>query len=96
MDTNAFAWKKQVQHLIERCLLLHMSRDQCIKALEEHASIRPLITLTGPLSLSLCVCVCVCLVLMYICASARVPACVIHVLMKSMHACSVERATERE
>ncbi|KAJ4827814.1 hypothetical protein Tsubulata_026150, partial [Turnera subulata] len=37
----------QVQHLIERCLLLHMSRDQCVKALADHASIRPLITLTG-------------------------------------------------
>ncbi|KAK9188908.1 hypothetical protein WN944_020313 [Citrus x changshan-huyou] len=35
-----------VQHLIERCLLLHMSRDQCIKALAEHAGIRPLVTLT--------------------------------------------------
>ncbi|KAH9773196.1 transmembrane protein [Citrus sinensis] len=33
-------------HLIERCLLLHMSRDQCIKALAEHAGIRPLVTLT--------------------------------------------------
>lgn len=52
----------QVQHLIERCLLLHMTLDQCIKALQEHASIRPLITLTGSSltsspSLSLCVCV---------------------------------------
>ncbi|XP_041009968.1 uncharacterized protein LOC121254071 [Juglans microcarpa x Juglans regia] len=37
---------RMVQHLIERCLLLHMSRDQCIKALAEHASIRPLVTLT--------------------------------------------------
>ncbi|KAM7484223.1 hypothetical protein LguiA_000232 [Lonicera macranthoides] len=36
-----------VQHLIERCLILHMDRDQCIKALAEHASIRPLITFTG-------------------------------------------------
>ncbi|OWM89654.1 hypothetical protein CDL15_Pgr024402 [Punica granatum] len=35
-----------VQHLIERCLMLHMSRDQCIKALEERAGIRPLVTLT--------------------------------------------------
>ncbi|RXH79720.1 hypothetical protein DVH24_040867 [Malus domestica] len=35
-----------VQHLIERCLLLHMNRDQCIKVLAEHARIRPLVTLT--------------------------------------------------
>ncbi|XP_043707792.1 uncharacterized protein LOC122657090 isoform X2 [Telopea speciosissima] len=37
---------RMVQHLIERCLLLRMSRDDCIEALAEHASIRPLITLT--------------------------------------------------
>ncbi|KAI9125022.1 hypothetical protein K1719_003638 [Acacia pycnantha] len=37
---------RMVQHLIERCLLLHMSQEQCIKALEEHASITPLVTLT--------------------------------------------------
>ncbi|KAI9169034.1 hypothetical protein LWI28_005816 [Acer negundo] len=37
---------RMVQHLIERCLLLHMSQDQCIKALADHASIRPLVTLT--------------------------------------------------
>ncbi|CAK9312357.1 unnamed protein product [Citrullus colocynthis] len=35
-----------VQHLIERCLLFHMSRDECVKALAHHANIRPLITLT--------------------------------------------------
>ncbi|XP_044492664.1 uncharacterized protein LOC123216312 isoform X1 [Mangifera indica] len=40
------AWEIQVQHLIERCLLFHMNRDQCIKALAEHANIRPLVTLT--------------------------------------------------
>ncbi|XAR65083.1 Angiotensin-converting enzyme 2 [Bertholletia excelsa] len=37
---------RMVQHLIERCLLLRMNRDQCIKALAEHASVRPLVTLT--------------------------------------------------
>ncbi|KAL4371286.1 hypothetical protein AHAS_Ahas06G0150600 [Arachis hypogaea] len=36
----------QVQNLIERCLLFHMSQDQCIKALAEHAGIKPLVTLT--------------------------------------------------
>ncbi|KAA8548126.1 hypothetical protein F0562_004613 [Nyssa sinensis] len=35
-----------VQHLIERCLLLHMSRDDCIRALAKHANIQPLVTLT--------------------------------------------------
>ncbi|KAL5540078.1 hypothetical protein UlMin_040259 [Ulmus minor] len=37
---------RMVQHLIERCLLLHMSLDQCIRALAVRASIRPLVTLT--------------------------------------------------
>ncbi|GFP97464.1 hypothetical protein PHJA_001890500 [Phtheirospermum japonicum] len=35
-----------VQNLIERCLLLHMDREQCVKALDEHAKIQPLVTLT--------------------------------------------------
>nr|GMD95777.1 Angiotensin-converting enzyme 2 [Ipomoea batatas] len=37
----------EVQSLIERCLLLHMDREQCVKALARHARIRPLVTLTG-------------------------------------------------
>ncbi|XP_020257489.1 uncharacterized protein LOC109834013 [Asparagus officinalis] len=37
---------RMVQHLIERCLLLRMSQDGCVKALAERASIEPLITLT--------------------------------------------------
>ncbi|XP_022951733.1 uncharacterized protein LOC111454474 [Cucurbita moschata] len=40
------AYIRMIQHLIERCLLLHMSRDECVKALTRHANIRPLITLT--------------------------------------------------
>ncbi|KAI3970483.1 hypothetical protein MKX01_024130 [Papaver californicum] len=37
---------RMVQNLIERCLLLHMSQDQCIEALSTRANIQPLITLT--------------------------------------------------
>ncbi|KAI3915122.1 hypothetical protein MKW92_019073 [Papaver armeniacum] len=37
---------RMVQHLIERCLLLHMSQGQCIEALSTRANIQPLITLT--------------------------------------------------
>ncbi|KAK4598021.1 hypothetical protein RGQ29_015508 [Quercus rubra] len=47
LHCHPHSYIRMVQHLIERCLLLHMNRDQCIKALAEHASIRPLITLTG-------------------------------------------------
>ncbi|KAH0913380.1 hypothetical protein HID58_036701, partial [Brassica napus] len=32
--------------MIERCMLLHMTRDECIKALDQHASMLPLVTLT--------------------------------------------------
>ncbi|XP_044502217.1 uncharacterized protein LOC123223185 [Mangifera indica] len=37
---------RMVQHLIERCLLFHMSRDDCIKALAKYAGINPIVTLT--------------------------------------------------
>ncbi|KAL7171527.1 hypothetical protein ACSBR2_036226 [Camellia fascicularis] len=53
LHCHPHSYIRMVQHLIERCLLLHMNRDQCIKALAEHASVQPLVTLTGPLSISL-------------------------------------------
>ncbi|XVE67897.1 hypothetical protein DITRI_Ditri09bG0024800 [Diplodiscus trichospermus] len=37
---------RMVQHMIERCLLFRMSRDDCVKALAKHAKIEPIITLT--------------------------------------------------
>ncbi|KAL1222816.1 hypothetical protein V5N11_022124 [Cardamine amara subsp. amara] len=37
---------RMVQHMIERCILLRMTRDECVKALDHHASIQPLVTLT--------------------------------------------------
>ncbi|XP_048232338.1 uncharacterized protein LOC8276472 isoform X2 [Ricinus communis] len=45
LHCHPHSYIRMVHHLIERCLLLHMSRDQCIQALAEHASIRPLVTL---------------------------------------------------
>lgn len=35
-----------VQHLIERCLLLYMDRNDCIRALAKHARVKPVITMT--------------------------------------------------
>jgi hypothetical protein len=32
-----------------------MSQEQCIKALSEHAGIKPLVTLTGPIYIVLCI-----------------------------------------
>ncbi|XP_062110349.1 uncharacterized protein LOC133822132 [Humulus lupulus] len=46
LHCHPHSYIRMVQHLIERCLLLHMNRDQCIRALAHHASIRPLVTLT--------------------------------------------------
>ncbi|XP_077244179.1 uncharacterized protein LOC143884467 [Tasmannia lanceolata] len=46
LHCHPHSYIRMVQHLIERCLLLHMSRDDCIKALAERAKIQPLITLT--------------------------------------------------
>ncbi|KAK9675609.1 hypothetical protein RND81_11G018500 [Saponaria officinalis] len=46
LQCHPHSYIRMVQHLIERCLLLRMNRDECIKALEDHAKIRPLITLT--------------------------------------------------
>ncbi|WRX20114.1 Conserved hypothetical protein CHP01589 [Theobroma cacao] len=44
---------RMVQHMIERCLLFQMSRDDCVKALAKHAKIEPIITLTGKVLLLL-------------------------------------------
>ncbi|KAL2650552.1 hypothetical protein R1flu_018680 [Riccia fluitans] len=35
-----------VQHLIERCLLLYMNREDCVRALAKYARVRPVITNT--------------------------------------------------
>ena len=37
----------QVQHLIEKCLIFHMSKEECMEALSKHANIEPVITSTG-------------------------------------------------
>ncbi|KAG9449869.1 hypothetical protein H6P81_009834 [Aristolochia fimbriata] len=46
LHCHPHAYIRLVQHLIERCLLLGMNRDDCVVALEQHARIHPLITLT--------------------------------------------------
>lgn len=40
---------KQVQHLIEECIVFNMSKEECMEALETHANIKPVITSTGML-----------------------------------------------
>ncbi|KAG5001680.1 hypothetical protein JHK82_022834 [Glycine max] len=43
---HPYSYIRMVQNLIERCMLFHMSQDQCIRALAEHAGIKPLVTVT--------------------------------------------------
>lgn len=35
-----------VQHLIEKCLLFNMTKEECMDALSKHANIKPVITST--------------------------------------------------
>ncbi|CAI5493911.1 unnamed protein product [Closterium sp. Naga37s-1] len=40
------SYVQMVQHLIERCLLLNLSREECVVALAKHAGVKPAITAT--------------------------------------------------
>ncbi|CAI5457894.1 unnamed protein product [Closterium sp. Yama58-4] len=40
------SYVQMVQHLIERCLLLNLSREECVVALAKHAGVKPAITVT--------------------------------------------------
>ncbi|CAK9187485.1 unnamed protein product [Ilex paraguariensis] len=42
-----------VQHLIEKCLIFRMTKEECMEALSKHANITPVITSTGITFLSL-------------------------------------------
>ncbi|CAH1419704.1 unnamed protein product [Lactuca virosa] len=44
-DTSA-SYIHMVQHLIEKCLIFRMSKDECMEALSKHANIKPVITST--------------------------------------------------
>eukprot|EP01018_Ginkgo_biloba_P030772 Gb_17568 [translate_table: standard] len=37
---------RMVQHLIEKCLMFDMDRDDCVEVLAKHAKIKPIVTLT--------------------------------------------------
>ncbi|BBG97923.1 Plant protein 1589 of unknown function [Prunus dulcis] len=38
-------------HLIEKCLIYHMSKEECMEALSKHANIEPVITSTAVASI---------------------------------------------
>ncbi|CAN0837022.1 hypothetical protein LINGRAHAP2_LOCUS1677 [Linum grandiflorum] len=44
-DSSA-SYIHMVQHLIEKCLIFHMSKEECMEALSKHANIKPVITST--------------------------------------------------
>ncbi|KAL0697578.1 hypothetical protein Bca4012_053700 [Brassica carinata] len=46
LHCDPHSYIRMIQHLIERCIILRMSRDECVKALDRHASILPPVTLT--------------------------------------------------
>ncbi|PIA38890.1 hypothetical protein AQUCO_02700234v1 [Aquilegia coerulea] len=43
-DSSSAAYIRM--HLIEKCLIFHMSEDECMEALSKHANIKPVITRT--------------------------------------------------
>ncbi|KAK9062990.1 hypothetical protein SSX86_016860 [Deinandra increscens subsp. villosa] len=45
VDTSA-SYIHMVQHLIEKCLIFHMTKDECMEALSKHANIKAVITST--------------------------------------------------
>ncbi|KAI3964377.1 hypothetical protein MKX01_024994 [Papaver californicum] len=45
-DSSSASYIHMVQHLIEKCLLFHMTKDECMEALSKHANIKPVITST--------------------------------------------------
>ncbi|MQM09114.1 hypothetical protein Taro_041975 [Colocasia esculenta] len=46
MVDSAASYIRMVQHLIEKCLIFHMSLEECKEALAKHANIKPVITST--------------------------------------------------
>ncbi|CAK9155069.1 unnamed protein product [Ilex paraguariensis] len=45
-DSSASYIHMVVQHLIEKCLIFRMTKEECMEALSKHASITPVITST--------------------------------------------------
>ncbi|KAF8084895.1 hypothetical protein N665_0694s0024 [Sinapis alba] len=45
-DCSPAAYIHMVQYMIEKCLILNMSKEECMKALSENANINPVITST--------------------------------------------------
>ncbi|KAI3508619.1 hypothetical protein L1887_23628 [Cichorium endivia] len=46
MADSSASYIHMVQHLIEKCLIFRMSKEECMEALSKHANIKPVITST--------------------------------------------------
>ncbi|XP_077217381.1 uncharacterized protein LOC143851785 isoform X2 [Tasmannia lanceolata] len=46
MGDSSTSYIDMVLHLIEKCLLFHMTKEECVEALSKHANIKPVITST--------------------------------------------------
>ncbi|KAM3234955.1 hypothetical protein P3L10_014991 [Capsicum annuum] len=45
-DHSSASYIHLVQHLIEKCLIFQMTKEECMEALSKHANIKPIITST--------------------------------------------------
>ncbi|KAL8159748.1 hypothetical protein V2J09_001285 [Rumex salicifolius] len=45
-SSSSSSYIHMVQHLIEKCLTFHMTKEECVEALSKHANIKPVITST--------------------------------------------------
>ncbi|KAI3705577.1 hypothetical protein L1987_75816 [Smallanthus sonchifolius] len=46
MGDSSASYIHMVQHMIEKCLIFRMSKEECMEALSKHANIKPVITST--------------------------------------------------
>ncbi|KAJ8766093.1 hypothetical protein K2173_020609 [Erythroxylum novogranatense] len=46
MGDSSASYIHMVQHLIEKCLIFNMTKEECMEALSKHADIKPVITST--------------------------------------------------
>lgn len=46
MGDSSASYIHMVQHLIEKCLIFRMTKEECMEALSKHADIKPVITST--------------------------------------------------
>ncbi|KAF6148860.1 hypothetical protein GIB67_014231 [Kingdonia uniflora] len=45
-DSSSASYIRMVQHLIEKCLIFQMTKEECMEALSKHANMKPVITST--------------------------------------------------